>query len=164
MKANQSLARFSGLIGALAGLGLLLTFVGILMVAMNSGYSMNMTAIINGVVFLYIGGGLIGLAIFGAFLRITATSIIEGLGGNVNIFASRQPQQMQRGPVLTGPLSTPETKTSTRSGAYNEDEEFLSLSFEERHAWVTSGGPDLEVLVAEGRPDFLTWVKNNTKR
>ncbi len=144
MKINQSLARFHNLITGLVVWGAILALIGLIVIATHQGYDFDAAAILNGVSLAYVGSGLIGLAIFGAFLRITATSIIEGLGGNLLVSVEDS----------AAILST--RNRDTDSDIAN------SLTDSQWAAWKTSGSPKLDRWVAAGSPDFRTWLNDES--
>jgi hypothetical protein len=127
MRVNESLAKFSSAInGLLFGGGVALTLG--LFVFLSGGSSP--LGLVFGVLFLYIGSGLIALGIFGAFLRITAKAVIEGLGGNFHVdFVSKPVNSLN-------------------------DEVYNSLSTEQKQDWESAGRPNLKAWDEAGRPDF----------
>jgi hypothetical protein len=151
MKINNSLARFNGLINGLVFGGLLLAIIGIIVMATNG---MNLTAIMNGVALLYIGGGALGLGIFGAFLRITATSIIEGLGGNL-IVSGAEAYAAVHEPKAAEAANT--VKTTVNTGP---SDAWQSLSGKEYKAWQAAGEPDLRPWDEAGQPEFFGWLSS----
>ena len=81
-KLNNSLKAFSRAITVSTAVGIGTSLLGLALLA----FSLAGTGILTltwGVLFLYIGSGLIGLAIAGLFLRQTARVIVEGMGGNI---------------------------------------------------------------------------------
>ena len=127
MKVNESLAKFSSAInGLFAGGGITLALG--LVVFLSGGSSP--LGLIFGVLFLYIGSGLIALGIFGAFLRITAKAVIEGLGGNLHV----------------------DLNSNLANSAH--DEVYKTLSPEQKTDWESAGRPNLKAWDAAGRPDF----------
>jgi hypothetical protein len=79
---NKSLSTFSNFIGASLISGVLSGLVGAIVLGTSLG-SGGGAGLLWGIVFIYLGAGLIGLSILGAFLRQTARVIVEGLGGNI---------------------------------------------------------------------------------
>jgi hypothetical protein len=142
MKINYSLARFGNLITGLALGGILLALIGFIVIATHQGYDFDVSAIMNGVALAYLGSGLVGLAIFGAFLRITATSIIEGLGGTIE---TQLPEPAQ-------PVEDAVDQGGVKLWQYLTDGEYS--------AWLAAGEPDLSSWDAAGRPKFKAWLAN----
>lgn len=83
-KVNKSLADFEKSILGLSILGGIAAVVGCFMFLLAKPFesSGQLQATFGTGLFL-LGSGLLGIAILGSLLRITATSIIEGLGGNI---------------------------------------------------------------------------------
>ena len=163
MKRNASLARFSNTITALALIGILIAFIGGIVFAMADG---DITVIVNAVGLLYLGSGLIGLSIFGAFLRTTAAAIVEGLGGNINITESA-PIATPSGlgspaTEASSPMGGPDSKTvfKSLSGAELEKAVFKTLYNYQRKDWIDAGSPDLAEWDELGRPDFDKWLES----
>ncbi len=153
MKINQSLARFSGVITGLAVSGTLLALIGFIVIATHQGYDFDITAVVNGVSLSYLGSGLVGLAIFGSFLRITATSIIEGMGGNV---ATATMTVVAQPPISAG-LNNPQAAQVDKGP---ESKLWQQLSARQYNAWIDADQPNLIPWDEAGRPDFLTWLKD----
>jgi hypothetical protein len=124
---NKSLSSFTNFIGASLISGILSGLVGaiVLGTALGGGGG---TGLLWGIVLIYLGAGLIGLSIMGAFLRQTARVIVEGLGGNISegedVNASR-PEN-----VLT-------------AGQYDD--------------WINAGQPDLTTWNGE-TASFQEWL------
>ena len=157
-KVNNSLRSFSNAINGLLIGGGALVLIGIFIVAANSGYGASLQALAVAVGLIYLGSGSIGLGIFGAFLRITASSIIEGLGGNL----------VTSGPLVTA-SATSTTTTSNDSSTSAPKAPYVSgpdswqqLSGREYKAWQAAGQPNLKSWDEAGRPDFLSWLAQNS--
>lgn len=154
MKINNSLASFGSLIKGLTIWGIIAIVVGIL--SFSGSRSSDASAalgLILGTLLMYVGFGLIGLAIFGAFLRVTAKSIIEGLGGNLTVSGT------QNQPSAAADAN-PAVEDRINAGP---SDAWQSLSGKEYKAWQAAGQPDLRAWDAAGRPDFLTWLNSRTE-
>lgn len=105
---NKSLAKFSRVTRGLWVSGVILIVAGLLLsnglaaraIVLGDASSMAASVLTMGLsaVAVYIGLVLIFLAIFSAFLRITAKAIIEGLGGSVmdrSLPQAPTPEKMQ---------------------------------------------------------------------
>lgn len=137
MKPNVSLRSFSNVILGLTMLGILGVFIAFVTfyVQLND-YSPDLGALYVAAAFGYVGGGLIGLAIFGAFLRITAKAIIEGLGGNI------------------------ETAEEDESSSLTHAELVDGLTEEELLAWEKAGKPNLAPWGRLGKPNFFKYLED----
>jgi hypothetical protein len=155
-KVNNSLRAFSNAINALVIIGALFVVIGIVVIASNSGYGASLQAIAFAVGLIYLGSGSIGLGIFGSFLRITASSIIEGLGGN--LYTGSKPVDGEPAPL------PPRNAKPGFSLSKDETEKILgSLYNYQREEWSTAGSPDLGPWVAAGKPDFDEWISSQKR-
>jgi hypothetical protein len=149
LKINTSLASFGSLIKGLAIWGVIAILVGLLSVASSrSSEASAAPGMLIGALLIYVGSGLLGLAIFGAFLRITAKSIIEGLGGNLSV---------------TGLQNQPSAAVDSNSAVEarinaGPSDAWQSLSGKEYKAWQAAGQPDLRAWDQAGRPEFSSWL------
>jgi hypothetical protein len=82
-KINKSLTGFTNLIGTAFGFGILSGTIGAIVLGSALGDGGG-SGLLWGIVLIYLGAGLIGLSIMGAFLRQTARVIVEGLGENIS--------------------------------------------------------------------------------
>lgn len=80
---NKSLSTFTNFIGASLISGILSGLVGVI-VLVTALSGAGGAGLLWGIVLIYLGAGLAGLSIMGAFLRQTARVIVEGLGGNIS--------------------------------------------------------------------------------
>lgn len=136
LKVNSSLASFSGFIqGAVIG-GIALLLLGAVVFGNNlTGGSM--AGLSWGIIFCYLGSGLLGLSILGSFLRQTARVIVEGLDGNLN-------------------------ESDDNGHGYRSGSKLDKLTFKQQNAWVEAGKPDIDTWDGEG-PSFDDWLENHSK-
>lgn len=150
LKINTSLASFGSLIKGLTIWGIIAILVGLLSVASSrSSEASAALGMLIGVLLIYVGSGLLGLAIFGAFLRITAKSIIEGLGGNVET-GGLDPKSTES----WGQRNLPAREMRDSAGVRL----WKHLSEAEQAEWREAGEPDLRPWNEAGRPDFSSWL------
>ncbi|MDE2386677.1 MAG: hypothetical protein KGL77_03170 [Actinomycetales bacterium] len=157
MKRNNSLATFTNAINGLLIGGGALFLIGLIATFANR---MDFGATLVGGVLIYISSGLIGLAIFGAFLRITAKAIIEGLGGNLAV------SDLQ---AYVAPAPAPQAAASNEQHVHapkravntGPSDGWQQLTGKEYKAWQAAGEPNLRPWDEAGRPDFMTWLSQN---
>ncbi len=180
MNSNKAMARFGAIVAALTIVGVLLFVIGLVVIAINvSGYYPDYQAVGNGVLMVYVGGGLLGIAIFASLLQITASSIVEGVVIALrNQFGQPEVQDGTIGAVLKNraankrAASTSSTVVKAPPAASGESDETqyvkdpdawaqYNLSWNNYESWVEMGKPNLMSWVAAGRPDFKEWIKAN---
>jgi hypothetical protein len=129
---NKSLVAFSNFVGAAVIFGVIASIVGAIILGSNLS-SGNLSSLPWGIILVYLGAGLIGLGIMGAFLRQTARVIVEGMGGN--LFEGEEKESANEGmPASFGKLTT---------GQYNE--------------WINAGQPELTSWDGEAS-SFDNWL------
>lgn len=96
-----------------------------------------LTAVSGGIAFglflLYLGSALVGLAIFSAFLKLTAASIVEGMGGNIRTDVDNYLNSLAHQNIL------------------NE------LTEKQVADWKAAGEPSLVAWRDAGKPDFKNY-------
>lgn len=130
-KINNSLTAFSSFIqnAMIGGVALLLLGSIIFGTNLSSG---NLAAVSWGVIFFYLGSGLIGLSVVGSFLRQTARVIVEGMGGNI-------------------------TEASGKGSGSSSGSKVGKLTNKQYDAWVQAGKPDTNTW--DGEPlSFDDWL------
>jgi|GEM_PF-2711967 len=175
---NHSLAKFSKVVRGLWISGLCIWLIAILInIAIGRGLAeSNQGAFAFGYFsgpllnwLFSLGAALFGLSIFGAFLRITAKSIVEGLGGNVNAIPSTKQTQ---GPLVGWERAQPTGSVANSGGSSPSVVEEISeyakepldwarrnLSSSNFEWWDEYGNPDLTKWISAGKPDFKAWMK-----
>ncbi len=169
VSVNYSLQRFGNAITALVLSGAGIALIGLVLMMANSTNPSGFLWATLGALFIYLGSGLIGLGIFGAFLKITAKAIIEGLGGSIsesadtyagNAFAGVPASHTpDRSMATEKPGAQTEPASAPRNSASSVDS-WQHLSGREYKAWVAAGSPKLDSWDAADRPDFMTWLKD----
>ena len=153
MKVNLALRAFSGAITALTWLGVIATLLGAITLFANRGeQATDIAGATLSILLIYVGSSLVGLAVFGSFLRISAKAIIEGLGGNTLIEVSTPARVFGQpaGGIVVGP------KTSLSEVA--QEAILETLYAYQRKDWQAVGSPDLAEWDELGRPDFDAWL------
>ena len=80
MKRNQSLAQFQNIVVLDLVIGGIAFVIGLIVILLNSGYNLNLQAIGNGAILVYLGSGLLGLGVFSGFKSGT-TALFGPTGG-----------------------------------------------------------------------------------
>lgn len=168
MKVNQSLKGLASISVVLLVFGLIFLLIGMgLGIGEATSYGTNSTAEGFSVLFMQIGGAMAGLGIFGAFLRLTAAAIIEGLGGSIAVSQAQVSLAEAKSQSLISNLAT-SSNSSARTATLesnprptNTSDSWQQLNGKEYKAWLEAGQPDLESWDSLGRPDFITWLKDN---
>lgn len=177
---NKAMARFSSIVAANMILGALLFVIGLIVIAVNlTGYYPDFKAVGNGVLMVYVGGGLVSIGIFASLLQITAASIVEGVVIALrNQFGNPDVQEGTIGAVLSNraankraaslsPSSVkapPAASGESNEVQYSKDPDAwaqYNLSWNNYATWTEMGKPNLMLWLAAGRPDFREWVKAN---
>lgn len=136
-KINRSLAGFSSFIQASSFSGIIVLLLGAIVLGSNLGEG-NLSGISWGIVFCYLGSGLVGLSILGAFLRQTARVVVEGLGG-----------------ILA------EHANVVNSDGISSGSLLGKLTFKQYDAWIEAGKPPISTW--DGEPSsFDDWLSNRS--
>jgi len=131
-KVNKSLTAFTTFIGASLIFGIVSGLIGaiVLSYALGGGGG---SGLLWGIILIYLGAGLIGLSLMGAFLRQTARVVVEGMDGN----------------LFEGVSNVNSTDGAPAS--------LGKLTSRQCDAWINAGQPDLSTW--DGRPwTFDNWL------
>ncbi len=156
-RVNQSLKSFGNAITGLVVTGLSLLFIGFFIVLINvAGYEPNVGWVAFGAIMLYAGSGLVGLGIFGAFLKITAKAIVEGLGGSIYEYADEDIASPNFEPQVSGEQILP-------SDVELPDESLgEQLTPSQKEQWIAAGKPDLRTWFDSPSSNFRRWLNDNS--
>ncbi|MFM1955142.1 MAG: hypothetical protein RL118_1333 [Actinomycetota bacterium] len=181
MNRKSSMARFAVIIGIGWGGGFLLFVIGIITLAMQSGYSGSTGGMAFGGILMYLGGSLVGIGLFASLLQMTAGAVIEGLsatlrqllGGADTAPGTRplmsEPRAFDSRPLRNAPQASaqqaaPKFTDQSDEAQYRRNAEAWAqrnLSSSNYEWWTEMGKPNLMRWVQEGRPDFKDWIKAN---
>ena len=180
MKRNQSLAQFQNIVVLDLVVGGIAFVIGLIVILLNSGYNLNLQAIGNGIILVYLGSGLLALGVFASLLRLTAASIIEGVAISLR---EAQGQAVQQGsylsapaasttrervykPSANSPVEAPAYVDQSAEAQYSRDSNAWAqrnLSNIQYEWWVELGKPNLMLWVRQGKPDFKEWIQANKR-
>ena len=171
-------------VAALTGLGLLLMVIGFIDMAFKSGsYFVSPDGYAISYILIYLGTGMLGVAVLGNLLLMTASSIIDGLALALRRNASDGIEPRESKPYLS-PVAGRGSRDSATQGAPNSshkaqavveqsDEAQYSrdavgwarrqLSASNFEWWEEFGKPNLIPWIREGKPEFKEWVKANKR-
>jgi hypothetical protein len=178
------MARFTAVIISGWVGGFVIFVIGIVVLAMNSGYYGTTGAMAFGGVLMYFGGSLMGIGLFASLLQMTAGAVIEGVA---NALRQNLGQGAQQTSYLSSPAkaaapasprervykTTPPPTVQAPAYADQSDEAQYSrdsngwaqrnLSSSNYEWWTEYGKPNLMLWVREGKPDFKEWIKANKR-
>ena len=135
-KYNESLKSFSSFIDITTIAGIVVTLIGIIVAFSNS---------LIGFAILYLGTLALSLSLVARFLRKTASIIVEGLGGTIE--------------VDYGFFDLDEFRQSAKEG-WSEEELAGLLPKHLYDAWIRRQKPSLNAFAKSNIDSFFAWLEN----
>ena len=154
---HKALAKFNGWVSNWITLGVLAILAGAIMAIIAMSH-MEFTWISVGVLFILLGTTSLTWGVFAMLLRQTALVIVEGLSGATPSSAVKRVAEAV-GKTIASSNDPKAEKPAARQS--DENIAFSQFNGREFRAWEKANRPSLDGWLAEGEPDFLTWLEEN---